>query len=217
MKEEKTKKRKSIYYILLAAGVMLLAAATVLTVWFTTRGNNDLAENPPIQTPDDDDDTEPTGPSDTDDPSHPTGPSDPSPAYVRPISVETCSVEYDAIYVSGTTDFIYRHKAVDFAAAAGTEVYAMADGTVKEISLSEELGNLITLDLGDGLTVTYRFVEPAEGLSVGAAVEQGACIGTVAEAYGSEAADGAHLHLEIAVNGQTVDPDPYLDLTYDEK
>ena len=208
MKEEKTKKKKSIYYILLAVGVALLAAATVLTVWFTTRGS-DVVEVPPVEEPDD-----PSGPSEPEEPedSEPEGPE-----YVRPISVETCSVDYDAIYVSDTTDFIYRHKAVDFAADAGTEVYAMADGTVSEISLSEELGNLITIDHGDGLTMTYRFVEPAEGLSVGATVEQGACIGTVAEAYGSEAADGTHLHLEVSLNGSLVDPNAYLDLTYDEK
>ena len=218
MKEEKTKKKKGIYYILLAVGVALLAAATVLTVWFTTRGS-DVVEVPPVEEPDDPSGpSEPEEPEEPDEPDEPTGPSEPEgPEYVRPISVETCSVDYDAIYVSDTTDFIYRHKAVDFAADAGTEVYAMADGTVSEISLSEELGNLITIDHGDGLTMTYRFVEPAEGLSVGAAVEQGACIGTVAEAYGSEAADGTHLHLEIAEDGVSVDPNEYLDLTYDEK
>ena len=173
MKEEKTKKKKGIYYILLAVGVALLAAATVLTVWFTTRGS-DVVEVPPVEEPDD-----PSGPSgpeepeEPDEPDEPTGPSEPEgPEYVRPISVETCSVDYDAIYVSDTTDFIYRHKAVDFAADAGTEVYAMADGTVSEISLSEELGNLITIDHGDGLTMTYRFVEPAEGLSVGGRTER---------------------------------------------
>ena len=212
MKEENTKKRKGIYYILLAVGVLLLAAATVLTVWFTTNGRGDVAENPPIDTPDDPDD------GNEDEPDEPTGPSEPEePSYVRPIAVETCSVEYNAVYVNQTTDFIYRHKAVDFAADAGTEVYAMADGTVSEISLSEELGNLITIDHGDGLAMTYRFVEPAEGLFVGATVEQGACIGTVAEAYGSEAADGTHLHLEVSLNGSPVDPNAYLDLTYDEK
>lgn len=219
MKEEKTKKKKTIYYILLAVGVLLLAAATVLTVWFTTRGSNELAEKPPVEEPNDPSEpSEPSEPSDPSDPSEPTGPSEPErPAYVRPISETATATEYDVIYVSETTDFIYRHKAVDFAAAAGTEVYAMADGTVTEISLSEELGNLITIDHGDGLTMTYRFVEPTENLAVGMQVTQGACIGTVAEAYGSEAADGTHLHLEAAVNGTPVDPNQYLDQTYDEK
>ena len=214
MKEENTKKKR-IYYILLAAGALLLAAAIVLTVWFTTRRADDFVEVPPTDDPGtlppDDGTEEP-------EPSEPTGPSEQeSPAYVRPIAVEACSVEYDVIYTSATTDFIYRHKAVDFAAEAGTEVYAMADGTVSVISLSEELGNLITIAHSDGLTVTYRFVEPKEGLAVGAAVKQGDVIGTVAEAYGSEAADGTHLHLETAVNGTPVDPNTYLNLTYSEK
>ena len=212
MKEENTKKRKGIYYILLAVGVLLLAAATVLTVWFTTNGRGDVAENPPIDTPDDPDD------GNNDEPDEPTGPSEPEePSYVRPIAVETCSVEYNAVYVNQTTDFIYRHKAVDFAAEAGTEVYAMAGGTIADISLSEELGNLVTIDHGNGLTTTYRFIEPTESLKEGAKVEKGAVIGTVAEAYGSEAADGTHLHLEIAEDGVSVDPNEYLDLTYDEK
>ena len=218
MKEEKTKKKKSIYYILLAVGVALLAAATVLTVWFTTRGS-DVVEVPPVEEPDDPSGpSEPEEPEEPEEPDEPTGPSEPEgPEYVRPISVETCSVDYDAIYVSDTTDFIYRHKAVDFAAEAGTEVYAMAGGTVADISLSEELGNLVTIDHGNGLTTTYRFIEPTESLKEGAKVEKGAVIGTVAEAYGSEAADGTHLHLEIAEDGVSVDPNEYLDLTYDEK
>ena len=218
MKEENTTKKKKLYYILLAAGALLVIAATVLTVWFTTRGS-DVAVNPPDDVQEEPDDT-PGGQDDEtpSDPDEPTGPSEPeTPDYVRPIATETCSVEYNAVYVNETTDFIYRHKAVDFAADAGTEVYAMADGTVTTISLSEELGNLITVDHGDGLTSTYRFVEPKEGLKVGAAIAQGDCIGTVAEAYGTEAADGTHLHLEIAVDGENVDPNAYLDLAYDEK
>ena len=221
MKEEKTKKKKSIYYILLAVGVALLAAATVLTVWFTTRGS-DVVEVPPVEEPDDPSGpsgpSEPEEPEEPDEPDEPTGPSEPDgPEYVRPISVETCSVDYDAIYVSDTTDFIYRHKAVDFAADAGTEVYAMADGTVSEISLSEELGNLITIDHGDGLVSCYRFVEPQDGLKAGDKVEQGGVLGKVASPYGTEAHGGAHLHFELALDGESVDPADHLDLTYEEK
>ena len=149
MKEEKTKKKKGIYYILLAVGVALLAAATVLTVWFTTRGS-DVVEVPPVEEPDD-----PSGPSgpeepeEPDEPDEPTGPSEPEgPEYVRPISVETCSVDYDAIYVSDTTDFIYRQKAVDFAADAGTEPdeyddHALHIAEHTRFLLSEELGKTV--------------------------------------------------------------------------
>ena len=220
MKEEKTTtKKKTLYYVLIGISVLLLAAAIVLTVYFTTGTPSDIAETPgdnqgtlpgEDETPGENED-----PDDQEEPDKPTGGE--TEQYVLPVAAESCSVEHNAIYANASVGTYYRHTGVDFAADAGAEVYAMADGVVSRISLSEELGNLITIDHGDGLTMTYRFVEPAEGLSVGATVEQGACIGTVAEAYGSEAADGTHLHLEVSLNGSPVDPNAYLDLTYDEK
>ena len=120
-------------------------------------------------------------------------------------------MEFDTVYANKLTGFYYRHQGVDFAAAAGAEVYAVADGTVADISLSQELGNLITIDHGNGLISVYRFVEPDEGLNVGDKVKQGDQIAAVAEAYGSEAADGTHLHFEMTLNGEQTDPAEYLD------
>ena len=42
-------------------------------------------------------------------------------------------------------------------------------------------------------------------------------IAAVAEAYGSEAADGTHLHFEMTLNGEQTDPAEYLDPVYSEK
>ena len=121
------------------------------------------------------------------------------------------------MYFNETLNKIYRHKAVDFAAAEGTEVVCIADGTVTDVSLSEELGNLITVDHGDGLVSCYRFVEPQDGLKAGDKVEQGGVLGKVASPYGTEAHGGAHLHFELALDGESVDPADHLDLTYEEK
>ena len=74
-----------------------------------------------------------------------------------------------------------------------------------------------TLEHAEGLTSCYRFVEPAEGLKEGAKVEAGDKIGTVAESYGSEAKDGAHLHFEVAKNGKLVDPTTYIEAVLEEK
>ena len=93
----------------------------------------------------------------------------------------------------------------------------MADGVVSRISLSEELGNLITITHDDGLESTYRFVEPVETLDVGDTVASGELIAHVAEAYGTEAHDGAHLHFEVTLDGEQTDPANYLDLVYEEK
>ncbi len=48
-------------------------------------------------------------------------------------------------------------------------------------------------------------------------MKKGDKIAEVATAYGSEAKDGEHLHLEMEENGKKVDPAKYLDIEYDEK
>ena len=145
MKEEKTKSRKKVlYYVLIAVSVLLLAAAIVLTVYFTTGAPNDIAETPGDNqgTLPGDDET-PGGDEDDDqeEPDEPTGGE--TEQYVLPVAAESCSVEHNAIYANAAIGMYYRHSGVDFAAEAGAEVYAMADGVVKTVSLSEQLGNQI--------------------------------------------------------------------------
>ncbi len=219
MKEEKTKSRKKVlYYVLIAVSVLLLAAAIVLTVYFTTGAPNDIAETPGDNqgTLPGDDET-PGGDEDDDqeEPDEPTGGE--TEQYVLPVAAESCSVEHNAIYANAAIGMYYRHSGVDFAAEAGAEVYAMADGVVKSVSLSEQLGNLITITHDDGLETTYRFVEPVETLDVGDTVAAGEVIAHVAEAYGTESHDGTHLHFEVTLDGEQEDPANYLDLVYEEK
>ena len=219
MKEEKTESRKKVlYYVLIAVSVLLLAAAIVLTVYFTTGAPNDIAETPGDNqgTLPGDDET-PGGDEDDDqeEPDEPTGGE--TEQYVLPVAAESCSVEHNAIYANAAIGMYYRHSGVDFAAEAGAEVYAMADGVVKSVSLSEQLGNLITITHDDGLETTYRFVEPVETLDVGDTVAAGEVIAHVAEAYGTESHDGTHLHFEVTLDGEQEDPANYLDLVYEEK
>lgn len=212
MKEEKTKKRKLLYYLVLAICVCLLTAATVLTVYFVTDDSANMLETdppaqdvpPPDKNPDDDKkpDDKPTGGE--------------VEKFCNPFVFEEASV-YNVIYTSKTTGFIYRHKGVDFAADEGTNVAAIADGTVTSISLNEKTGNVITIDHGDGLIGYYRFVEPVSTLKQGAKVTKGQNFATVAAAYGSERKDGTHLHLELKLKGKQVDPASYLNIQFAEK
>lgn len=205
-KETSIQKKKLIYSLLAGAGVLLLAAAIALTVYFTTRGEDVLNEPPVTEQPGGDTD-------EPDEPDKPTGGEEVR--FVLPL--EGTPSEYGEVYFNETLNKIYRHKAVDFAAAEGTEVVCIADGTVTDVSLSEELGNLITVDHGDGLVSCYRFVEPTDGLKAGDKVEQGGVLGKVASPYGTEAHGGAHLHFELSLDGESVDPADHLDLTYEEK
>ncbi len=215
MKEETKSKKKLIYYMIFGICALLLIAGVVLTVYFVTQTAPTVDNPPPVV--DDDPNPDDPGPDDPGPgkPDEPTGGE--TVAFVAPIDSKTYSVEYNTLYHNETLGWWYYHQAVDFAADAGTEVRAMSAGTVEEISYSKETGNLIVIRHADDVVSSYRFVEPAESLAVGAAIKAGDKIGEVAEAYGAEAFDGEHLHVEMTVKGDFVDPTTYFAPVLDEK
>ena len=116
-------------------------------------------------------------------------------------------------YHNQTLNCYYEHTGLDFSAEVGTEVMAVEAGKIESIYKDDLLlGTEIVIDHGDGLKSVYRFVNEAEGLSVGDSVEKGEVIATVAEANGNEYKDGAHLHFEITESGKIVDPTTHLTL-----
>ena len=205
-KEMTIPKKKLLYSLIAGVGALLLIAAIVLTVYFATRGEPTVDTPPVTERPGGDEDKD-------DEDGKPTGGEEVR--FVLPSSGPPTL--YGEVDYNETLNKIYRHKAVDFAAAEGEEVACIAEGTVLEVSLSEELGNLVTVDHGDGLVSAYRFVEPKEGLKAGDKGEQGDVLGTVAAPYGTEAHGGAPLPSELSLGGESVDPADHLDLTYEEK
>ena len=128
--------------------------------------------------------------------------------------VEEAGLIHDyGFYHNQTLNCYYEHTGLDFSAEAGTDVLAVASGTVESIYKDDLLlGTEIVIDHGDGLKSLYRFVNEIEGLSVGDSVEKGEVIAKVAEANGNEYKDGAHLHFEITESGTVVDPTKHLTL-----
>ncbi len=128
--------------------------------------------------------------------------------------LETAALIHDyGFYHNQTLNCYYEHSGLDFSAEAGTEVVAVAAGKIESIYKDDLLlGTEIVIDHGDGLKSVYRFVNEAEGLSVGDSVEKGEVIATVGEANGNEYKDGAHLHFENTESGKIVDPTTHLTL-----
>ena len=128
--------------------------------------------------------------------------------------LESAALIHDyGFYHNQTLNCYYEHTGLDFSAEVGTEVVAVAAGKIESIYKDDLLlGTEIVIDHGDGLKSVYRFVNEAEGLSVGDSVEKGEVIATVAEANGNEYKDGAHLHFEITESGKIVDPTTHLTL-----
>ncbi len=111
---------------------------------------------------------------------------------------------------SSTTGIWQTHNGVDFAAAAGDAVIAVADGTVTAIERDALWGVCVTLLHNDG--VTSRYCGLNEGLSVtaGQIVERGTELGAVGNTNESESAMESHLHFEMQRNDAYIDPMTWL-------
>ena len=156
----------------------------------------------------DDDNTDDDNTDDDDDVEDTTGDT----TFLMPVD-EVNAVNSYGFYHNTTLDKYYLHTGIDFAGDVGDEVYAALDGTVESITSDPVLmGTTITLSHENGLKTTYTFIDAAEGLAVGDTVEKGDVIATVAEAMGQEYKDGAHLHFEVFLNDEAVDPETYLDI-----
>lgn len=219
MKEKTTAKKRTLYYAILAISSLLLIAATVLTVYFVVSGNDHVLDSGNVPTQPNEP-SEPSKPSEPDKPTTPVQPSEPSKPsdgedavrFTNPLAQVTLTCGY-GFYHNQTLGWFYEHEGVDVAAEAGAQVMAMADGKVESIASDELTGTQITVDHGEGLKTVYRFVSAVETLSVGDSVEKGEVIATVSDAKGAEYKDGAHLHLEVWLNGANVDPTEYLTLS----
>ncbi len=97
------------------------------------------------------------------------------------------------------------NPAIVISASAGDSVKAAADGVVAEISKADDIGNIVTVDVGSGYTVTYGQLE---GISVkkGQAVKEGDVIASVAEPTKYFSEEGSNLYFQVKENGNTVDP-----------
>ncbi len=96
------------------------------------------------------------------------------------------------------------HEGIDFAAAYGTPVRAVGNGTVIWAARQGGYGNLVEIRHSGTMTTRYGHLSAfGAGIHAGARVEQGQTIGFVGA---SGLATGPHLHYELRLNGVAVNP-----------
>jgi murein DD-endopeptidase MepM/ murein hydrolase activator NlpD len=101
--------------------------------------------------------------------------------------------------------FVRLHGGTDFAAPVGTRVYAAAGGVVQSAGRSGCAGNMIVLRHDNGWQTRYFHLSAfAPNVTAGARVEQGDVIGAVGNT--GTCTTGPHLHYEVHINGEKVDP-----------
>ncbi len=98
------------------------------------------------------------------------------------------------------------HAGTDFAAPIGTPIYATAEGVVTSAGWSSGYGRLIKIQHEFGIETRYAHLN-AIRVEVGQRVSRGDRIGDMGN---SGRSTGSHLHYEIRVGGEAVNPMIYI-------
>lgn len=100
------------------------------------------------------------------------------------------------------------HSGVDIAGDEGELVVAAFSGEVAELGQSKLQGQFVVLCHGDKLTARYYGLQ-TQNLAVGQQVKAGEPLGKITAAPVFEDALPPHLHFEVWLDGQAVDPAEY--------
>lgn len=98
------------------------------------------------------------------------------------------------------------HTGIDIGASMGDPVYAADDGTVILAEWYGGYGNAVIIDHGSGITTLYGH-NSALSVSAGQTVKKGQVIASVGSTGWST---GPHVHFEVRINGEYVNPMGYL-------
>jgi len=100
----------------------------------------------------------------------------------------------------------WRHLAIDIAGDYSSPVYAADDGRIEAVGWGRGYGNRIIINHGNGIKTLYAH-ESKMFVKVGDSVSRGQTIGMVGC---TGWCTGPHVHFEVYVNGQKVNPLNYL-------
>ena len=103
------------------------------------------------------------------------------------------------------TKEIHEHNGIDIKAPEGTDVVTSITGTVTDVGFDSEKGNYIVVENGNVKTLYAQLASTS--VKKGEKVTAKQSIGTVGK---TGTATGAHLHFEVMVDGEYVDPAAYI-------
>ncbi|HKY91400.1 MAG TPA: M23 family metallopeptidase [Nevskiaceae bacterium] len=98
------------------------------------------------------------------------------------------------------------HPGIDFAGAAGSDVLAVAGGTIQEAGRVEGYGLTVEVNHGNGYVTRYGH-NSRLSVKVGDKIEKGQKIASMGS---SGRSTGPHVHFEVLLNGVQVNPAQYI-------
>ncbi|WIW87821.1 M23 family metallopeptidase [Sphingobium sp. V4] len=103
------------------------------------------------------------------------------------------------------------HAGLDFPGRSGQPINAAADGKISFVGQRQGYGNVVEVEHGNGIMTRYAHLSGFAG-RVGQKVVRGDMIARMGSTGRST---GPHLHFEVRLNGQAVNPRPFLEARKD--
>ncbi len=98
------------------------------------------------------------------------------------------------------------HKGVDIPGPIGTPIHATADGIISRAGWASGYGNLVQISHGHGMETRYGHMSKLL-VAANSYVRRGQIIGLMGSTGRST---GSHLHYEVRVDGQAINPIPFV-------
>lgn len=98
------------------------------------------------------------------------------------------------------------HSGIDMQADYGDKVVATADGLVIQVGYNGDYGNYIEIKHGNGFTTGFAHLQSYK-VKVGDTIKRGQSIGLAGNTGRST---GVHLHYEVRLNSQPINPFPFM-------
>lgn len=121
------------------------------------------------------------------------------PSFIRPLKIGSFSSGFGRRWGR-------MHEGVDWSCRVGTNIYASATGTVSSAGWENGYGYCVVINHGGGFKTRYAHLSELH-CSAGDKVEQGQ---KIAESGNTGRSTGPHLHFEILINGEPVNPFNYI-------
>ena len=134
-------------------------------------------------------------------------------SFVRPLNghISQFHRPYTAEFSLAMNDF-RTHIGINIDNVIGANVHAVADGVIAEIRDDPFRGQTVIIEHGGGFVSTYQNLQPMlpSNITVGASVTAGDVIGGVGDTALIRMTEVPHLHFEMTLHGEYVDPLDYI-------
>ena len=118
---------------------------------------------------------------------------------------------FELVYSDTMNDY-RTHNGIDIATEDGATVVSAENGEIINVYNDPLWGTTVEIEHANGFTSCYRNLSELlpEGIEVGSYVSAGGVIGSVGSTALVEIGENTHLHFEMCLNGDRVNPTDYL-------